>query len=93
MINYIKTQNSFCSIVIRLYNKKLCSVSLIICRDVITKRHYMAHAKKKSASDAVTEGGSVICKKLPCDRDDSILLRYIKNLPAARESNPHLFLI
>ena len=50
----------------------------------------MAHAKKKPASDAVTEGGSVICKKLPCDRDDSILLRYIKNLPAARESKGRL---
>ena len=38
----------------------------------------MAHAKKKSASGAVSE--------LPCDRDDSLLLRYIKNLPVARES-------
>ena len=57
---------------------------------MITKRPYMAHAKKKPASDAVTEGGSVICKKLPCDRDDSILLRYIKNLPAARESKGRL---
>ena len=50
----------------------------------------MAHAKKKSASGTVAVGGRDICNKLPCDRDDSLLLRYIKNLPPARESNPPL---
>ena len=53
----------------------------------------MAHAKKKSATGTSAVGGRDTCNKLPCDRDDSLLLRYIKNLPTARESNPPLTFI
>ena len=81
------------------YISFLCSKYLVrfgktyIYRNVIRKHHYMAHAKKKSATGTSAVGGRDTCNKLPCDRDDSLLLRYIKNLPTARESNPPLTFI